>query len=126
MIPRGWMNWLFGHRGERLAANFLKRKGYRILARNCRSRWGEIDLVALDGDCLVFVEVKTRASDDKGRPHDAVTLTKQRQITRAATAWLQRYRLHQHRCRFDVVAIVWRTGEEPLIEHIPSAFEATS
>ncbi len=124
MLPRGWLNWLFGNQGERLAAKTLKQKGYRILARNCRSRWGEIDLIAMDGNWIVFVEVKTRSSTDKGRPHDAVTISKQRQISRAASAWLQRNRLHNHRCRFDVVAIVWRTGQEPLIEHIQSAFDS--
>jgi putative endonuclease len=126
MLPRGWLNYLFGNRGERLAAKTLKAKGYRIVARNCRSRWGEIDLIAMDGDTLVFVEVKTRSHAETGRPEEAVTLTKQRQISRAATAWLHKHRLDSHRCRFDVIAIVWRVGEEPLIDHYIAAFEATN
>jgi putative endonuclease len=126
MLPRGWLNYLFGNRGERVAAKLLKKKGYRILARNCRNRWGEIDLIARDGDTIVFVEVKTRSHDEAGRPEDAVTATKQRQISRAAAAWLHRNKLDEHRCRFDVVAIVWRAGEEPLINHYLSAFDATS
>ncbi len=126
MLPRGWLNSLFGNRGERVAAKLLKGKGYRILARNCRSRWGEIDLIARDGDTIVFVEVKTRSNTDAGRPEDAVTATKQRQISRAAAVWLHHNRLDNHRCRFDVIAIVWRSGAEPLIEHYLSAFEATN
>jgi putative endonuclease len=126
MLPRGWLNFLFGNRGERLAAKTLQAKGYRILARNCRSRWGEIDLIARDGDTIVFVEVKTRSQDDRGRPEEAVTITKQRQISRAASAWLQLHKLNHHRCRFDVISIVWRTGEAPLIDHYQSAFEATN
>ena len=55
MLPRGWLNYLFGNRGERVAAKLLKMKGYRILARNCRNRWGEIDLIARDGNTIVFV-----------------------------------------------------------------------
>ncbi len=126
MLPRGWLNYLFGNQGERLAAKTLQAKGYRILARNCRSRWGEIDLIARDGNTIVFVEVKTRSQDDRGRPEEAVTITKQRQISRAASAWLQLHKLNHHRCRFDVISIVWRTGEPPLIDHYQSAFEATN
>jgi len=126
MLPRGWLNYLFGNRGERLAAKTLQAKGYRILARNCRNRWGEIDIIAMDGNSIVFVEVKTRSQHTQGRPEEAVTPTKQRQITRAASAWLHRNKLDNHRCRFDVIAIVWRTGEAPLIDHFQSAFEATN
>ncbi len=68
MFPERWWNLLFGSRGERLAARLLKQKGYRILARNCRSRWGELDLIARDGDTIVFVEVKTRSQSDTGAP----------------------------------------------------------
>ena len=126
MLPRGWLNFLFGNRGERLAAKTLKAKGYRILARNYRNRWGEIDIIAMDGDTIVFVEVKTRSQHTQGRPEEAVTPTKQRQITRAASAWLHSHKLDNHRCRFDVIAIVWRTGEAPQIDHFQSAFDATN
>lgn len=126
MLPRGWLNFLFGNRGERLAAQSLKARGYKILARNCRNRWGEIDIIARDGDTIVFVEVKTRSEHTEGRPEEAVTRTKQRQITRAAYAWLHQHKLDQHRCRFDVIAIVWRTGEEPIVDHIQSAFDAVN
>ena len=120
-----WWNLLFGSRGERLAAKLLKQKGYRILARNTRSRWGEIDLIARDGDTIVFVEVKTRSQSETGRPEDAITQHKRRQMTRAASAWLHRYHLDNHRCRFDVVAIVWG-DKAPEVTHYIGAFEATS
>lgn len=126
MIPRRWWAYLFGNRGERLAARTLQAKGYRILARNCRNRFGEIDLIASDGETIVFVEVKTRSQTGSGRPEESITAGKKRSLTRAASAWLHRYRLDNRRCRFDVVAILWREGLPPEIEHYTSAFDATN
>jgi len=123
MPKRGLLNKLLGDRGERVAAKSLKRKGYRILARQSRSRIGEIDLIALDSETIVFVEVKTRSSASAGHPTEAITLAKRKQLTRAALAWLKRRRLLEHRTRFDVIAITWQQGD-PLIEHYESAFEA--
>jgi putative endonuclease len=125
-MPRtGWLRKLFGDRGERAALRHLRRAGFRILERQARSRWGEIDIIAADGDWIVFVEVKTRTSDDKGRPVEAVTRDKQRQITRAALAWLKARGWLDRRCRFDVIAITWQPGSQPRIEHYRHAFEAT-
>ena len=121
----GWLNKMFGNRGERLAAKYLKRKGYRILARQARNRFGEIDIIALDGDSIVFVEVKTRSSDVAGHPAEAVTHQKQRQITKTALVWLKSKGLTDRRCRFDVIAISFKSGNAPHIEHIAHAFEAT-
>ena len=122
---KGWLNRLFGNKGERAAARFLKRKGYRILARNARNRLGEIDLIALDGETLVFVEVKTRRSHGAGHPAEAVGASKQQQLTRAALSWLKSRNLLEHRCRFDVVAITWQPKGDPVIEHLVHAFEST-
>lgn len=114
-----------GARGEKAAARFLKRLGYRIVARGVRSRLGELDLVAVDGRTVVFVEVKTRTDTDAGQPLDAVTPEKQRRVTQAALAFLKYRGLLEHRSRFDVVSIVWPAGKrEPAIEHIQSAFDA--
>ena len=124
MLPIGWLRKLFGDRGERAAVRYLKQRGYRILARQARNRLGEIDIIALDGDWIVFVEVKTRRTTDKGRPVEAVTLTKQRQLTRTALAWLKRRRWLERRSRFDVIAICWQEGSKPEIEHYQHAFEA--
>src|SRR5262249_36668547 len=117
----GW----FGDIGEREAARFLKRKGYRIVQSQMRNRFGEIDLIAMDGETIVFVEVKTRRSSDHGEPFDAVTVDKQRKLTLSALAYLKRHRLLEHRSRFDVVSLVWPEGEsKPQIQHFVNAFEA--
>ena len=122
---RQWLSKLLGNRGERLAAGYLRKQGYQILFRNYRSRWGEIDLVARDGDCLVFVEVKTRRTDRAGVPAEAVTPAKQAQLTRLALAFLKRYRRLEQAARFDVVAITWNDeGSPPLVEHLRDAFPA--
>jgi putative endonuclease len=125
-MPRtGWWRKLLGDRGERVAVQHLKRAGYRIVARQSRNRIGELDIIALDGDCIVFVEVKTRQGSEAGHPAEAVTLDKQRQLTRAALAWLKSRRWLDRRSRFDVVAILWQTGADPVVTHYRHAFEAT-
>ena len=113
-----------GDRGENVAARYLRNQGYRIIERNVRSEAGEIDIVARDGRVLVFVEVKTRAYDDP-TPEDAVNADKQRRLTRAAKAFLTRYGTPQPPARFDVVAVLWPTNQDPIIRHTPDAFEAT-
>jgi putative endonuclease len=125
----GWLRALLGQgplgrRGERAAARYLKRRGYKILARGDRLAPGELDLVALDRDTVVFVEVKTRRSADDGHPAEAVTPAKQRQLTRLAVTFLKRHGLLEHRARFDVIAVTWPEGRRPKIEHFPNAFDA--
>lgn len=95
---------LQGKRAEQQAARYLKRLGYRILKRNHRTRRGELDLVARDGDCLVFVEVKARNSGAFGPPEEALTPTKQRRLWRAAQEYLQAHPWAGP-VRFDVVAL---------------------
>jgi putative endonuclease len=120
----GWLAGWLGDEGERLAARYLRRQGYKILARRYRTAMGEIDLIARDGACIVFVEVKTRRSDVAGRPHEAVDSCKQAQLTRLALACLKRYGLLEQPARFDVISIVWEgTGTEPQIVHYRNAFE---
>lgn len=122
----GWLRKLFGDRGERTAARFLRKQGYRILARQVRNSFGEIDLIALDGDVIVFVEVKTRSTLSAGLPVEAVDHRKQQQITRTALAWMKRRRLLDQQGRFDVVAILWQSGNPPQIQHYRNAFEAAA
>lgn len=116
---------LFGDQGERAAARYLKKQGMRILARQYRSRMGEIDLIARDGETIVFVEVKSRRSHAAGRPEEAVTMTKQRQLTRLALEYLKRRGwLGTRRARFDVVSVTWPTDQSrPEIVHFRNAFE---
>jgi len=115
-----------GRRGEQLAVDHLLGRGMTVVERNWRCRLGEIDIVARDGNTLVFCEVKTRAYDDQGvSPEDQVNNTKQHQITKAAKYYLGRYGTVQPAARFDVVAVVWPNNRDPLIRHTPHAFEAT-
>lgn len=114
-----------GPQGEQFAARFLQRLGYRILARGHRQRLGELDLVALDGETLVFVEVKTWRRGDRGDPALAVDERKQEKLTRAALTYMQRRRLLEQRARFDVVSIVWDGPDgKPTMRHFINAFEA--
>jgi putative endonuclease len=129
---RDWLTKLWGKRetlgdlGERLAADYLRGLGFEIVARQHLSQIGEIDLIARDGDTIVFVEVKTRQSTAAGLPTEAITPHKQRQMTRAALAYLKRHDLLECRARFDVVAIVLSPdGAKPQITHYRNAFEAT-
>ena len=115
-----------GNRGELLAAEFLEKLGYKILHRQLRGRFGELDLVALDGETVVFIEVKTRSNSAAGHPTESITPSKQAHMSRAALEFLKKRRWLNHRSRFDVVAIIWPTdGQPPKIEHYISAFEPT-
>lgn len=100
--PRGGR---LGPRGERAAARYIRRRGYRIVARNFRAAGAEIDLVALDGPTLVFIEVKTRLADRAGAPEEAVDWRKQNRLRRAAAIYGARHRADDRPMRFDVVAI---------------------
>ena len=114
-----------GAAGEVLAARFLREKGYRILAANVRSRFGEIDIIAADGGYIVFVEVKARGEDAIYAPREAVTLQKQRRITATAALWLQRHPT-ELQPRFDVIEVVTRRGkpmEVAEIDHLMGAYE---
>lgn len=112
-----------GQQGEELAAQHLAQLGYRIVERNFRVRWGEIDIVAEDKGVLVFVEVKTRTGLGFGNPAEAVTLRKRQQISRAALAYLSQQRKFDVPARFDVVTILLGKGEPPRIEVIANAFD---
>jgi putative endonuclease len=107
-----------GRYGEALAARYLTERGLQVLDRNWRCTHGELDLVARDGDCLVFCEVKTRRSVRFGAPVEAVTWTKAARLRRLAAAWLAS---HEHRCaqvRIDVIAIVRPPSGSARISHL--------
>lgn len=123
-----WRRWRqppsLGDRGEAAAARFLRRRGYKIVARGDRFA-GELDIVAVDGRTVVFVEVKTRDSHVAGVPAAAVDDEKQRRVSRSALAYLRRHDLLECSTRFDVVAITWPAGQRrPEIEHFVAAFPA--
>lgn len=115
---------ILGQRGENVAAKYLRNQGYKILLRNFHCDVGEIDIIARDGKTIVFVEVKTRTSDEPS-PEENVNAFKRHQLTKAARCYLSRYGSPPPPARFDVVAIVWPPGRQPHVRHIPDAFEAT-
>ena len=119
-----WRRW-FGTRSERAAARFLRRAGFRILRRNYRCPHGEIDLVAAEGGCVVFVEVRSTGRQDTERPAASVDEAKQRRLSRLALHFLQKHRLLEEPARFDVLVVSWPEGQrEPRIIHYRQAFEA--
>lgn len=105
--------------GESGAVKLLEDKGLKIIERNYRTRAGEIDIVAKDGDTYVFVEVKARAGAEFGHPGEAVTPSKMYKIAGAAKQWLAEHGVRSRPCRFDVVTVL---GEK--IGHIENAFDA--
>jgi putative endonuclease len=113
-----------GQKGERLAAGLLKKEGYRILEYNYRGRLGEVDLIAEDGDCLVFVEVKTRRNLAFGHPLESIDLRKQRQLIKVAREYVAQKGEEERFCRFDAVAVLQRSnGEPPRLELVKNAFD---
>jgi len=110
-----------GGAAERVAASFLRERGYHVLERNFRCRGGEIDLIALDGSTLVFVEVKLRRTLARGAPIEAVTPLKQARVQRAAQTYLSFSGRVFERIRFDVISVL-RTSARTEITHLKAAF----
>ena len=114
---------IFGQEGESAAEQYLRRKGYRIVARNLRSSMGELDLVAEDDQVLVFVEVKARRTDVFGGAIHAVPQRKQEKLIQLAAMYLARHHIKGRLCRFDVVLLQGDGVATTQIEHIRNAFE---
>ena len=113
-----------GERGELEAERFLLRKGWQIIARGYSTESGEVDLIAVDGKTLVFVEVKTRSSETQGLPVDAVDQEKMRRIAEVAEQFYYRHQLEGTSIRFDVISILWPENSAPRIRHYEQAFDA--
>ncbi|MDH4273261.1 MAG: YraN family protein [Candidatus Aminicenantes bacterium] len=111
-----------GRSGEDIAVTYLRKRKFRIVCRGFRFHKGEIDIIARDGDTLVFIEVKTRRNRQFGRPEEAVTPPKQNQIRRLAEAYLAMNNLADVPCRFDVLSLFWDEKESPQVRHIKDAF----
>ena len=115
-----------GNRGELAAERYLLKRGYIILFRKYEDKFGEIDLIAVDLDTVVFVEVKTRSNADAGDPAEAVDHAKQMHLTKTGIGFLKWHRLTDHAARFDVVAILGNpSGDRAEIKHYVNAFEPT-
>lgn len=120
--PEKPLHLLRGELGERAARKHLQQQGLKFLTANFRSDRGEIDLVFRDADCLVFVEVKTRSSEEWARPAAAVNARKRRLLSQTALDYLRLLKNPQVKIRFDIVEVLLRDGEVREVRHLPSTF----
>jgi putative endonuclease len=111
--------------GEKQARKFLKKKGLKFLTANFKSDRGEIDLVFRDGDCLVFVEVKTRSNEDWARPAAAVNAEKRQYLSKAGLDYLRLLRNPEIKFRFDIVEVLVDGKNVREIRHLPNSFNLT-
>ena len=111
-----------GELGERAAKSHLRRQGLKFLAANFRSERGEIDLIFREDDCLVFVEVKTRSSEDWTRPAAAVNVRKRRLLSQTALDYLRRLKNPEVKIRFDIVEVLLADGNVREVRHLPNTF----
>lgn len=114
-----------GQLGERAAKQHLRRLGLKFLTANFRSARGEIDLIFRDGDCLVFIEVKTRSSEDWTRPAAAVDARKRRLISQTALDYLRLLKNPEVKIRFDIVEVLLADGKVREIRHLTNTFTLT-
>ena len=125
-----------GRRGEAEAARYLRRLGYRIIARRERILRGDIDIIALDGRTVVFVEVRSRSDTNHGHPVETIDRQKQRRLVDLANAYIRRHRLEDTSVRIDVVTVtfsrpptgsgwrLWASQTQAQVEHFQNAFES--
>lgn len=125
----GWLNrkplpphLRYGQLGEREAKKHLQRMGMKFLTANFRTERGEIDLVMRDQDCLVFIEVKARSSEEWGRPAAAVDRERRQRLTRAALDYLRRLKNPLVKIRFDIVEVLLQDSRVREVRHLPNAF----
>jgi putative endonuclease len=111
-----------GELGERAAKKFLQKAGLKFLAANFRSERGEIDLIFRDDDCLAFIEVKTRSSEDWARPAAAVNAERRRRLSQSALDYLRRLKNPAVKIRFDIVEVLLADGAVREIRHLPNTF----
>lgn len=114
-----------GNWGESIAAEHLQNTGYHILAQNYRCPTGEIDIIALCQDTLVFVEVKTRRSQNFGSPGEAVNLSRQHRLVKTALRYMKEARRYNTSPRFDIIEILIQSPNDYTLNHIENAFEIT-
>lgn len=111
-----------GQKGEELATDFLIHLGYQIIERNFRTRFGELDIIAIDGDTLVFVEVKTKSDDTFGSPEEMYTKRKRDQVKYMTQIYLKYKAIHQTTYRIDLITIILENPTSPNIRHYPSIY----
>ncbi|MFY9174145.1 MAG: YraN family protein [Peptococcia bacterium] len=113
---------LLGHLAENAAAQYLQEQGYKILERNFRTALGELDIIAEDGDYLVFVEVRSRKDSEYGLPQETVDWNKQSRVRRMANQYLNNKFAWHRNCRFDVVAVLFKNEIVDSLELLKDAF----
>jgi len=116
-------NLSLGKKGEEIAVSYLAKKGFRIIERNFKARYGEVDIIAQDGEALVFVEVKTRIGTKYGMPKESVTPRKLKEVVKTAEYYATLHPGLSKSLRIDVVGVIVDplTGEASSVEHIPNA-----
>jgi len=114
-----------GIRGEDRACQYLEQRGFKILERNFHSQQGEIDIIAQDGEFLVFIEVKNYSFRSLGSPLGSVRKSKKESIIHAAQTYLYKNHIHDKNCRFDVLAFYRRSDGSYAVEHIKDAFHVS-
>lgn len=112
-----------GERGEAAAAGLIQKKGFKILQKNYKCAFGEIDLVAEKDGRIRFIEIKTRSGKRFGDPAEAVDRQKQRKLIRLAEWYLKEHKLGEPKVSFDVAAVIWKAGAAPEVRLIEDAFE---
>lgn len=112
----------YGEMGEHAAKRYLQRRGLKFLTANFRSARGELDLIFREDDCLVFIEVKTRSSEEWNRPAAAVNAERRRRLTRAALDYLRLLRNPAAKIRFDIVEVLLQEGSVHEVRHLPNTF----
>ncbi len=137
-MMRRWIEHLFkrndepahlksGRWGEKVAVKHLRSKHCKIVGERVRAgKHDELDVIAKDGNCLVFVEVKTRKNENFGRPFSAVNAAKRKRLSRAAVAYLKKKNAKPDFIRFDVIEVIGEPGGEPEVRHIENAFPLDS
>jgi len=113
---------ILGEKGEKIAEKFLKKNHFKIIEKNYKNRYGEIDIIAMDGDYLVFVEVKTKSCADFSEPETWVDFKKQNQLIKLANFYLSEKDFNDINCRFDVIGITLEKDNKEKIVHIENAF----
>jgi len=132
MVWAEWMRGILGRKepehlrrgrlGEQAAKRHLRKIGLKFLTANFKTQRGEIDLIFRDDDCLVFVEVKTRSSEEWSRPAAAVDAGKKRRLSKVAMEYLKQLNDRRVKFRFDIVEVLWGDGQAREIRHLPNSF----
>lgn len=120
--PSGFKNKSLGVKGENQAADFLEKKSYKILHRNFRCKYGEIDIVAQKGEFLVFIEVKTRSESSQVSPLISLTSKKRNKLRQLAEFYISKFEIYDKQPRMDVIAITFSTDDNYYLELIENAF----